>query len=128
MELGLFTQTLRDLSAEDIRVLAAELRSPDRSADDEISAMRAVIAIDASLRGVRLRGLAAHAARDAAEAVVVAARARGMNLPDDDVTRVARAAAVIARGIVAGPAAHAEVRLLAQAWAPVRIGSALVAA
>jgi hypothetical protein len=128
MELGSFTETLRDLSADDIRSLAAELASVDRSVDDEISAMRAVIAIDAALRGVRLRGLAANAARGAAEAVVGAARRRGMALPDDDVTRVARAAAVLARGIVAGPAAHDDVRLLAQAWAHVRVGSALAAA
>ena len=42
-----------------------------------------------------------------------------MQLPDDDVTHVARAAAEIARGITAGDDCVREVRHLLQHWFPV---------
>ncbi|HEX5615322.1 MAG TPA: hypothetical protein VFZ83_09225 [Acidimicrobiia bacterium] len=90
-------------------------------------AMRAMLAIDDHLRGVVIRNRAAFAARDAAALVQAAALADGVDLPDDDVTCVARAASVIARGIVAGAAADLDVLALAQPWSRVFAG-ALVAA
>ena len=123
MELGAFTGTLRQLSVTEIRTLAADLRSDTRSAEEEITAMRAMLAIDGHLHGVVMRNRAALAARDAAALVQRAALAEGVGLPDDDVTCVARAAAVIARGIVAGSEADREVQLLSQPWSRVVVGT-----
>jgi hypothetical protein len=63
-----------------------------------------------------------HAARAATQAVglVQASAVRaGFQLPDDEVTRVARAAAEVARGLVVGPSTQPIIRLLLQPWAPV---------
>jgi hypothetical protein len=83
---------------------------------DEVDWWRATIAIDKVLRHSGQRRHAAHAAGDAAHAVQTAARRAGIALPDDDVTRVARAAADVARGLAAGPAARPVVRLLLEHW------------
>lgn len=123
LELGTFTATLRRLDAAEIRAIAADLRSDARTAEHEIAAMRAMLGIDDHLRGLASRNRAAHAARSAGELVQAAARAAGFELPDDDVTCVARAAAVLARGIVAGPSASTEVLFLAQPWARVLHGA-----
>ena len=122
MELGAFTGTLRQLTVAEIRALAADLRSDTRTAEEEITAMRAMIAIDECLRGVVMRNRAALAARDASALVLRVAHSEGIELPDDDVTCVARAAAVIARGIVAGAEADRCVQLLAQPWSRVVVG------
>ena len=47
------------------------------------------------------------------------AEADGLELPDVDVTHVARAAAEIARGLVAGDEVASEVHQLLQHWFPV---------
>ena len=52
----------------------------------------------------------------ATRAVTGAAEAGDILLPDPEVTQVARAAALIARGIVAGPEAEPDVRWLLLEW------------
>jgi hypothetical protein len=48
-----------------------------------------------------------------------AAATAGVALPDDDVTAVARAAAEVARGLVAGEAARQATATLLVCWRPV---------
>jgi len=112
-----FTDALRHLNADELRRVAASLGSD--ALTDEVDWWRATIAIDKVLRHTRCTRQAAHAARDAAHAVQEAAERAGIALPDTDVTRVARAAADMARGLIAGTPARPVVRLLAEHWAPV---------
>jgi hypothetical protein len=112
-----FTETLCGMSEADIREIAASLETD--TAGDEVDLWRATIAIDRALRHTHRTRLAAHAAWDAAHAVQRAAAAEGVDLPDPDVTHVARAAAEIARGIVAGDDVAGELNRLLQHWFPV---------
>ena len=62
--------------------------------------------------------MAARAASAVTHTVLQIAAAQGIRLPDEEVTHVARAAAEVARGLVAGDEARAEVRTLLVDWAP----------
>jgi hypothetical protein len=128
MELGAFNRALRDLGLEDLRLLAKDLEMSADTAEHEIAAMRAVLAVDGALRAVRQRQVAALAAHAASEAVQVAARRANVELPDEDVTRVARAAAEIARAIVAGSRAMPSLRILASDWHRLAVHDELLAA
>jgi hypothetical protein len=128
MELGAFTRALRELGLEDLRLLAKDLENSAATAEHEIAAMRAVLAVDDVLRAVRQRQIAALAAHAASEAVQTAARRAGVDLPDVGVTRVARSAAEIARAIVAGPRALASLRVLAGDWHRLAVHDDLLAA
>jgi len=86
------------------------------SAADEIDGFRAVVHIDTVLRKQSRTRDAALAASAATRAVAGAAEAGDILLPDPEVTQVARAAALIARGIVAGPEAEPDVRWLLLEW------------
>lgn len=116
-EAAQFTHALQTLSANDLRAVARSLDSDTLT--DEVDWWRATIAIDKVLRHVRLTRQAAHAAAEAVHAVQETAVRSGIVLPDDDVTRVARAAADVARGLVAGVPARPVVRLLLEHWVPV---------
>ncbi len=113
-----FLDELEALTADDVRRIAASLESEVLT--DEVDWWRATIAIDKVLRHSRCSRQAARAAGDAARAVQEAAVRCGISLPDVDVTRVARAAADVARGLAAGPPARPIVRLLLEHWAPAR--------
>ena len=112
-----FLDTLQQLSATDLHRLAESLQSD--SLTDEVDWWRATIAIDKVLRHTRRSREAARVASVAARAVQQVASAGGIPLPNDDVTRVARAAADVARGLAAGPAARPLVQLLLEHWAVV---------
>jgi hypothetical protein len=112
-----FVSAVERMSAGDIRGVAASLDA--ESVADEVDWWRATIAIDRALRFARCSRQAASAASEA-NAAVERAAARGDLDPDDPVVgRVARAAADVARGIVAGPSAAPIVRLLLAHWGPV---------
>jgi hypothetical protein len=113
-----FLDALEALTRDDLRRIAASLES--ESLTDEVDWWRATIAIDKVLRHSRCSRQAARAAGDAARAVQDAAVRSGVALPDAAVTRVARAAADVARGLAAGPPARPIVRLLLEHWAPAR--------
>lgn len=112
-----FVSALSRLTGDDLRAIAASLESDTLT--DEVDWWRATIAIDKLLRHVRHTRQAARAATDAVHAVRDAATRAGIALPDDDMTRVARAAADVARGLVAGLPARPVVRLLLEHWVPV---------
>jgi hypothetical protein len=112
-----FLAALARLDASDLREVAERLDSDVLC--DEVDWWRATIAIDKVVRHARRGRQAAHAAAAAAATVQAAARRGGIALPDDDVTRVARAAADVARGLAAGPAARPVTAILLEHWEPV---------
>ena len=112
-----FLAALARLGVDDLRQVAARLDSDVLC--DEVDWWRATIAIDKVVRHARRGRQAAHAAAAAAANVQEAARRNGIALPDDDVTRVARAAADVARGLAAGPAARPVTQILLEHWEPV---------
>jgi hypothetical protein len=112
-----FCAAVRGLSGAALEKVALALDSD--ALCDEVDWWRATIAIDRVVRHGRRTRQAARAAQDAHRAVEDAAIRAGIGLPDRDVTRVARAAADVARGLAAGPPARPVVRLLLEYWAPV---------
>lgn len=112
-----FVTALGGLTGPDLEKVALSLGSD--ALCDEVDWWRATIAIDRVVRHARRTCHAAQAARNAKRAVVDAAANADFALPDHDVTRVAHAAADVARGLAAGPAARPVVRLLLEYWAPV---------
>ena len=119
MDLTGFNDALRDLTVNDIHSVARSLAND--TVGDEVDAWQATIAIDRALRHTHRTRLAARAAWDAAQAVQRIAESEGLELPNIDVTHVARAAAEIARGLVAGDEVAAEVQQLLQHWFPVLV-------
>ena len=117
MDLKDLTRQLHRMTAGDIHAVAAALDAHAESAAGEVDAWRVTITIDRALRRAHRTRVAAHAASDASHAVLRAAEGQGISLPDAEVTHVARAAAELARGLVAGPDAADEVRLLLDRWA-----------
>ena len=117
MDLTGFTDALHRLTVDDIHCVAKSLASD--TVGDEVDAWHATIAIDRVLRHSHRTRHAARAAWDAAQVVQRVAEAGGLELPDVDVTHVARAAAEVARGLVAGDEVTAEVHQLLQHWFPV---------
>jgi hypothetical protein len=116
MELNEFTGTLAQMTPANVHAVARSHAAHHGSPADEIDAFRAVVHIDTVLRKHARTRDAAHAAYAATRAVTFAAEAGDILLPDPEVTQVARAAALIARGIVAGDEADPDVRWLLLEW------------
>jgi hypothetical protein len=116
-----FTDALRRLTPDDVFSIARSLES--ETAGDEVDAWRATIAIDRALRHSPRSREAAHAAWDAAQTVQRTAASHGMELPNPDVTHVARAAAEVARGLVAADGVESEVSRLMMHWLPLVVRS-----
>lgn len=119
MELAEFTQALEDLTAADVHRIAALLDAHAESAADEVEAWRVTLTIDRVLRRTHQTRVAARAASTVTHTVLKVAARQGISLPDAEVTHVARAAAEIARGLVAGNEVGSEVRALLVDWSPV---------
>ena len=119
MDVGEFAQALERLTADDVHRIAATLTSNHAdSAADEVEAWRVTLTIDRVLRRTHRTRVAARAASTVTHTVLQIAAAEGFRLPDEEVTHVARAAAEVARGLVAGDDARTEVRTLLVDWAP----------
>ena len=116
-----FNEALGRLTKDDVYCIARSLES--ETAGDEVDAWRATIAIDRALRHTHRTREAAKAAWDAAQTVQRAAAAQGIALPDPDVTHVARAAAEVARGLVAADGVESEVSRLLMHWFPLVVRS-----
>lgn len=117
VQLEEFVSVLDSLTADDVHHVAKALDM--ESLTDEVDWWRATIAIDRAIRHTKCSRQAARAASDAVEHVQACARRVGFRLPDDEVTRVARAAAEVARGLAAGPSTQPIVRLLLEPWSTV---------
>jgi len=113
-----FGNALAGLSVEEIRSIASDLADACISPADEVAATRATLVIEQTLRRTHRLHNAAAAALVAATSVQDVAHRANVNLPDDDVTRVARAAAQLARGLVAGdgPGVDDALHCLARGW------------
>jgi len=111
-----FELALARLTVDDLRAIARSLEAD--TTGDEVDAWRATIAIDRALKHTHRSRLAAKAAWDAAQIVQRVALEAGVELPDADVTHVARAAAEVARGLVAGDDVAPEVSRLLLHWFP----------
>jgi hypothetical protein len=97
-----FTERLTAMSGSDISRIAADLRTDLETADGEVAWWRATIAVSGALRRERLTRVAGLAAHHAAAAVVAAAQRAGFEEERwGEVTAVARAAAEVARVLVA---------------------------
>jgi hypothetical protein len=118
MEINEFTRALGQLSGDDLRTVAVAIEAHHRSAGDEVDAWHAVLHIDAVLRTTGKSRQAALAAHSATQAVLSAAR--GVDaVPDHEATKLARSAAMVARGLVAGEAAAPDLKHLLDDWSPV---------
>ena len=119
MDVGEFSRALESLTAEDVHRIAATLtNNHSENAADEVEAWRVTLTIDRVLRRTHRTRLAARAASSITHTVLQIAAAQGIRLPDEEVTHVARAAAEVARGIIAGDDVRAEVGALLVDWSP----------
>jgi hypothetical protein len=119
MDVGEFSRALERLTAEDVHRIAATLtNNHSENAADEVEAWRVTLTIDRVLRRTHRTRLAARAASSITHTVLQIAAAQGIRLPDEEVTHVARAAAEVARGLVAGDDVRAEVETLLVDWSP----------
>jgi hypothetical protein len=119
MDVGEFSRALERLTAEDVHRIAATLtNNHSDNAADEVEAWRVTLTIDRVLRRTHRTRLAARAASSVTHTVLQIAAAQGIRLPDEDVTHVARAAAEVARGLIAGDDVRAEVGTLLVDWSP----------
>jgi hypothetical protein len=119
MDLATFTQVLRRLSEDEISRCATGLDVEGMSVSDEVRQWRAELAIERALRTRCTRAEAQRAnaaAHRAAETVVDAARLHGLQSPDSRVTRVARAASQIARGLALNGKAGTSVQVMILQW------------
>ncbi|HEV3135184.1 MAG TPA: hypothetical protein VG348_10840 [Acidimicrobiia bacterium] len=119
MDVAEFSRALEGLTADDVHRIAATLTSNHSdSAADEVEAWRVTLTIDRVLRRTHRTRLAARAASSITHTVLQIAAAQGIRLPDEEVTHVARAAAEVARGLIAGDDVRAEVGALLVDWSP----------
>jgi hypothetical protein len=118
VDLVSFARALTELTVDEIRSIAHDLTEANTSTADEIAATRSVLIIEQTLRRTHRLHNAAAAALASATAVQDVAHAGRVKLPDADVTRVARAAAQLARGMVAGesPGIEEALRVLSRGW------------
>lgn len=119
MDVADFSRALEGLTADDVHRIAATLTcNHSDSAADEVEAWRVTLTIDRVLRRTHRTRLAARAASSVTHTVLQIAAAQGIRLPDEEVTHVARAAAEVARGLIAGDDVRAEVGALLVDWSP----------
>ncbi|MDZ4827208.1 MAG: hypothetical protein SGJ13_12215 [Actinomycetota bacterium] len=124
MDLLAFGQSLGALRIADIRSIAAHDAASRDSIAGEVEVRRATLHVERVLRATQRRNQAAMAGLTVVALVQGAARRAGVELPDRDVTRVARAAELVARALVGGPASERDARLLATAFDRVSLRSA----
>ncbi|HET9730833.1 MAG TPA: hypothetical protein VFR41_15485 [Acidimicrobiia bacterium] len=113
-----FGRALAGMTVTDIRAISTDLVGASASTADEVASTRSVLIIEQTLRRTHRLHNAAAAALAAATTVQDIAHRGHVALPDADVTRVARAAAQLARGLVAGdaPGMDEALRCLAKGW------------
>jgi hypothetical protein len=100
VDVVIFGRALSELTVDGIREIAGDLVAASASTADEVATTRSVLIIEQTLRRTHRLPNAAAAALVAATTVQDVASRGHVALPDSDVTRVARAAAQLARGLV----------------------------
>jgi hypothetical protein len=119
MDVAGFNRALEQLTADDMHHVAATLGAHSDSAAEEVEAWRVTLTIDRVLRRTHQTRVAARAASTVTHTVLKVAAREGITLPDAEVTHLARAAAEVARGLVAGDEVTNEVQTLLIDWSPV---------
>jgi hypothetical protein len=118
MDVREFNLALEQLTVDDVHRIASTLGGHADSAADEVEAWRVTLTIDRVLRRTHQTRIAARAASTVSHTVLKVAAVQGIHLPDAEVTHVARAAAEIARGLIAGDEVLGEVRTMLVDWSP----------
>jgi hypothetical protein len=113
-----FTEALTRMPLATIESVAAAIELHFATAEGEVSWWKAHLWIHDVLKTQGSLRQAASAAHHASDAVLRAVGAAGMALPSEMVTRVAREAQEVARGLVAGTPAAPAVAYLLESWAP----------
>lgn len=113
MDAEAFRRLVGQLSGEEIRMIAAQLRAQVR---DDVAWWHATLAVDRILRRSGRQRQAAMAARAAAEAAKAAAARAGLPPGDADVVAVARAAHQAVRALWALEAADCAAATLLEPW------------
>jgi hypothetical protein len=118
VDVEVFGQALTELTLDDIRSIAHDLHDARSSIADEVANTRAMLIVEQTLRRTHRLHDAATAALAAAMKVQDVALRADVDMPDDAVTYVARAAAQIARGMVVGdhPGVDDALHILGQGW------------
>ena len=118
MDVEVFGQALTELNLDDIRSIAFDLHEARTSTADEVANTRAMLIVEQTLRRTHRLHDAAVAALEAATKVQQVAQRANLDLPDSDVTCVARAAAQLARGMVVGdhPGVDDALHTLGRGW------------
>lgn len=119
MDVATFLDGLRGLSEEEIRQGATALGAEQMTVSDQVVQWRAELALDRVLRTRCSRAESQRAnaiAHRAAKTVVEAARLLGLESPDPDIVRVARAAGQIARGLALNDRAGPFVQVMLLRW------------
>lgn len=114
-----FVDLLHDLDRDAIERVAKRLADDRSTAAGDVAWWEDTLCVQSALRAQRASRRAARTAHAACGAVQRAAQADGIELPDEVVTLVARAAADVARALVAGAAGSSESEAAAH-----RLGSA----
>jgi hypothetical protein len=111
---------LHDLTADEIRHVAAAIRASTDTADGEIAWWRATVTVTDALRRQRRSREAGAMAHAASSAVLAAADRAGVRDSEHAVvTMAARAAAEFARALTAGVDTERDVAALVSVWQPV---------
>jgi biotin synthase-related radical SAM superfamily protein len=100
VDVDVFGRALTELTYDDVRSIAVDLRAVCTSTADEIAHTRSMLMIEQALRRAHRLHDAATVALACATNVQAVAQRAGVELPNDDVTLVARAAAQLARGLL----------------------------
>jgi hypothetical protein len=118
VDVEIFGSALTGLTVDDVRSIASDLHEVRASTADEIASTRAVLIIEQTLRRTHHMHDAALAALAAATKVQEIAQREQIDLPDSEVTCVARAAAQLARGLVVAdhPGVDDALHVLGQGW------------
>ena len=118
-----FTEALTRMPQATIESVAAAIELHFATAEGEVSWWKAHLWIHDVLKAQGSLRQAVSAAHHASDAVLRAAAAAGMALPNETVTRVAREAGEVVRGLVAGVSAARAVEYLLESWAPLAVAA-----
>jgi hypothetical protein len=128
VDIPAFERALSELTLDDIRSIARDLSDSISTTADEIAATRAVLTIEHTLKRTHRLHFAAAVSVHAATTVQDVASRAHIELPDADVTRVARSAAQLVRGLIAvGPGVDEALQVLARGWTHLPTGVSFAA-
>jgi hypothetical protein len=120
-----FTEALLRLERDDIESIAVSIETHFATAEGEVFWWQAHLAIHEALKNQGALRAAGSAAHQAADAVLRAATRAGLELPSELVTRVAREAQEVVRGLVAGSSVAPSMSYLLENWVPVMADEAV---